>query len=353
MRNYNLFMGANDGKRDSAFCYFPFVQLLLRPEGIVNPCCWNQDYNLGEIQKESLFDIWNGEAMRALRREFLEGNPKACEQQIRHMKCHLWSHRFAKENLEIKEIQSAAPKRMDLRLNGRCNLKCIMCEVWQQPNGIYDESDFWSRGPKEIFPFLIELDVLGGEPFIQVDTFRLMREVSAVNKKCTWSFVTNGQYRFRDSIRLALDQIEIRWVQVSVDSLRADTYAKIRPGSGDLGRVIRSLEDFRDYRYERRLADRPMSLTVSMCVQKDNWHEVGDFLDYVRSLKLEAVLQFAYQPMETSLLSFPENIRLEIAEKFLDLTEDFPREVLDPVLLPVLESLPQPASRLVREVNPS
>src|SRR5439155_91000 len=76
--------------------------------------------------------------------------------------------------IEIAERQQAMPRRLDLRLNGRCNLECIMCDVWRQPNELYDNSDLWTLGPEKIFPFLLEVDMLGGEPFIQRDTYRFI-----------------------------------------------------------------------------------------------------------------------------------------------------------------------------------
>ena len=257
----------------------------------------------GEIQKENVMEIWNGEKMRNLRAEFLAGKPVICEKQMRHMGCQKWSHRLGKKGLDLMEVQPYGPRRLDLRLNGRCNLKCVMCDVWRQPNGLYEKSNFWEVAPKEIFPYLLEMDVLGGEPLIQHDTYRVIRVVSSVNSGCTWAFVTNGQYKFGPVVREHLDLLNIRWIQVSIDSLNPETYKAIRPGAGDLFKVIQTLKDLLEYRYERLLLRRGFTITASICVQQKNWSELGDFLEYARDLKVEPVVQFAYIPDSESILA--------------------------------------------------
>jgi MoaA/NifB/PqqE/SkfB family radical SAM enzyme len=138
-------------------CYYPFIQLLLQPIGAVSPCCWNQGVLLGNVMEKPLSEIWNDEPVRKLRREFLEGNPVSCRHHMRHKRCHRATHGYSQEAI-LAETQAKGPSRLDVRLNGRCNLQCIMCDIWRQPNGVYDESEFWALGPTEIFPFLKEID---------------------------------------------------------------------------------------------------------------------------------------------------------------------------------------------------
>ncbi|MFI5360476.1 MAG: SPASM domain-containing protein [Elusimicrobiota bacterium] len=320
------------------FCYYPFMQLLLQPTGTVSPCCWNQEIALGRIPEQSLRDIWNGDKLRELRREFLDGNPQMCSRQMRDIRCHVWSRRDFAGLLDLAEIQPRGPARLDVRLNGRCNLKCVMCDVWRQPNGLYDGSDFWAKGPGEIFPQLLEIDVLGGEPFVQSDTFRLMDEVSAVNRRCTWAFVTNGSYRFGDAIRRRLDKLSIRWIQVSLDSVDPITYAAIRV-DGELETALATLDGLEDYRARRAAEGRGFDLLVTTCVQKLNWSEIGDFLAFAGRRKLKPVLQFAYEPATVSLLSSPLGERESMVRFLESLIPRFGAAAVHSVLSPLRESL--------------
>jgi radical SAM protein with 4Fe4S-binding SPASM domain len=54
-------------------CPYPYYSLSINADGIVSPCCvdWNRDLAIGSVATESLLDIWNGEALQALRRQHL------------------------------------------------------------------------------------------------------------------------------------------------------------------------------------------------------------------------------------------------------------------------------------------
>ncbi len=57
-------------------CHNPWQQVSVTWDGEVVPCCYDYDkkYVLGDVKKESLSQIWNGERMQALRKEFLSNN---------------------------------------------------------------------------------------------------------------------------------------------------------------------------------------------------------------------------------------------------------------------------------------
>ncbi|MFC2061363.1 radical SAM/SPASM domain-containing protein [Elusimicrobiota bacterium] len=50
-------------------CPQPFQRLVIGREGKVSPCCadWNQEYVVGDINKEGLLDIWHGKRMSFIR----------------------------------------------------------------------------------------------------------------------------------------------------------------------------------------------------------------------------------------------------------------------------------------------
>ena len=57
-------------------CSVPWETLSVTWDGEIVPCCFDYDkkYPLGNLKEHSLTEIWNGERMRALRREFLANN---------------------------------------------------------------------------------------------------------------------------------------------------------------------------------------------------------------------------------------------------------------------------------------
>jgi len=63
-----------DSGESRAVCAFPFYSLVIKADGDVVACCvdWNKKTQIGNIQTESLREIWNGEALREFRRMHLE-----------------------------------------------------------------------------------------------------------------------------------------------------------------------------------------------------------------------------------------------------------------------------------------
>ena len=137
--------------KKEVLCPLPFIQLNLYPGGGVLPCCLLSHYPVGNVNKEEIQDIWNNEKMQNLREEFISGNIKTCKNQIGTYKCYE-RHQHLQKEIEVKKRQDNFIKRLDVRLNGKCNLECIMCEVWTYPNDTYNEDNFWDNANKEIFP---------------------------------------------------------------------------------------------------------------------------------------------------------------------------------------------------------
>ncbi len=264
---------------EGKFCPLPFLQLQLNPFGDISACCFSGEHKVGDIQTDSIKDIWNGSEIKKWRQEFLDGNIGICKNAIHDFQCHK-QYKHLNQFVELKSHQDDLPRMLDVRLNGKCNLECVMCEVWKQPNQLYDKSDFWELGKSEIFPKLLEVMVLGGEPFIQKDTFRLIDEVSEVNDRVRWAFITNAHYKFNEKLKSSLDKIKINSIHISLDSIDPETYPKIRL-RGRLSLVLETLDAFVNYKKSRiETDDRPIELFASMTFQRLNWREIPAFLEF-------------------------------------------------------------------------
>jgi radical SAM protein with 4Fe4S-binding SPASM domain len=64
-------------RTSSGLCYEPWIGFTILADGTVVPCCNDYDGKLvlGDLKSQSLREIWNGEAMRNLRRRFLKETP--------------------------------------------------------------------------------------------------------------------------------------------------------------------------------------------------------------------------------------------------------------------------------------
>ncbi len=291
------------------FCPRPFSQINCHPDGTITPCCYNQDYVLGNIKSSSLDELWNGQKMKDFRSQFLNGKPTYCVDQMKELNCHKNHEGMFSYTLGFFEVLSYYPKALDLRLNGKCNLKCVMCDVWKQPNHLYDNSFLWNEARYLIFPFIKTIDLLGGEPFVQEDTFKLIDTVLESNRQCEWSFVTNGIFD-NDRIVKYLSKLRLRYVQVSLDSIEKGTYQDIRIG-GSLEDALRGVDVLSRLREKKKF-----ELVLSMCVQVSNWEEVEKFIAFCELKEASFDLQYLKAPDHLSLSSIERSEKLEVLKLF-------------------------------------
>lgn len=301
------------------FCIIPFSNIILEPDGKVGMCRQKgSDFPIGNIKKNTIAEIWNNEKAQKWRREFLEEKPKKCKENIAHTHCNLChSNNDHWQYVELSEIQTKPIIKLTANLNGKCNLQCNMCHIWRKPNDIYNEENFWIPAKKDIFPYLKELEMLSGEPFIQKDTFRLIEEVSSVNPDCEWSITTNGHYQLGDFHKKLLDKIKLKNLLISVDSINESTYSIIRY-PGNVNTVLKTIDDFLDYNKTRSEKIGKINIRLNFLIVKENWQELESMLDFCAQKKIHPFIAFCYMPQENSLLTLSYEERLKILNFYLD-----------------------------------
>ncbi|MEQ1875606.1 MAG: SPASM domain-containing protein [Bdellovibrionia bacterium] len=329
------------------FCPVPFANLIFNPWGNVGACReQGNDNHVGDAREQSWQEIWNGEKIRAWRREFLTGNIKTCADHIRHRKCNkeAFSQKLI-EYIELSEIQTTPPKRISPDFNGHCNLQCGMCTIWKQPNGLYDKLNFWEDAEKNLFPYLKQVDPLAGEPFIQKDTFRLMDIMGRVNPQAVWRITTNGHWKFTQFIKDKLNKIVVSTINVSLDAVTQETYRKIRK-NGDIEVVLKTIDDLVEYRQERMSkGDVSFNMNINMTVQTQNWREMGAFVRLALVKNSIPLVLMLYRPAEFSLLKLPLEERQEIVDFYFDTIEWGILKYCRRAVVPLLESLPPSEAR--------
>lgn len=65
--------GRSDRYAKKLICYYPFYQIVIRPTGQVSQCCNDAlgQITMGDVNNQSLLEIWNSENFRNLRKEML------------------------------------------------------------------------------------------------------------------------------------------------------------------------------------------------------------------------------------------------------------------------------------------
>ena len=194
-------------KKDT-ICTIPWMHLNFEPNGKVVPCCLTSSHNYfaGDLNTESIQEIWNSDNMKALRKEMLNGvEPKICDKCFNKEKVTPESGRFF-NNRDFPEVLEKIPeitledgtctemdlKYWDFRFSNLCNFKCRSCgprysSAWvpdAKKLGYTDQEKVWSIGSVDDqtnFDFLKDqIDVVkriyfaGGEPLLMPEHWQIL-----------------------------------------------------------------------------------------------------------------------------------------------------------------------------------
>lgn len=178
-------------------------------------------------------------------------------------------------------LSAAFPSQVIIDVTELCNLSCTHC-----PHPAFKQSDFYagrSLGRELVSKAIDEVATAGrghvqyvrfasdGEPLLNKGIYSMLTE--AVRNSGTFvSLTTNGTLLTPPRIE-QLIATGVNLVDISIDAVSADTYAKIRV-RGDLavtrGNVERLIARVRE-------SGSPMRIAVSYIEQPENAHETADF----------------------------------------------------------------------------
>ena len=81
-------------------CAAPWVHLHTFPNGAVYPCCLTpMEYPIGNLNTESLDEVWNSKKLCNIRKEMIEGKePESCKRCFEQEK-------YGKNSSQVKKIQ--------------------------------------------------------------------------------------------------------------------------------------------------------------------------------------------------------------------------------------------------------
>lgn len=275
---------------------------------------------MGNIKDLTLEQMWNGEKIRALRREFLLGKPKQCSKLIQCKGCHRDNDDILADTV-FTEYQERPPIALDLILNGKCNIDCIMCEVKKQEISVPKMPEYDREIVDKIYPSVKRISVKSGEPFVQKETYDIIEKVSNVNQDCVWYFTTNGQYNFNQTIVSALNKIKIGKIAFSVDSVDEAIFAEIRkPGS--LTKCLATIQKMREWAKTKE-QEFDIAFSINATIQKKNWKNIPELMAHFRNEKLPVDLLFVSAPHEHSLLDLAEQEVENIFEYIVNLPDRY------------------------------
>ena len=192
-----------------SFCMLPWMHLHAYPDGRAYPCCFAFDpYPVGDLNKQSLEEVFNGDKMKQMRVRMLN-NKKSRE----CMKCYdqeksgffslrLSSNKHFGHNIDL--VDNTQPdgsadfvmKYWDIRFSNLCNMACRSCGTWFSSNWYEDHkkltgsppphakimrvgrhtNDLWEQ-MLESFDHTEQFYFAGGEPIIMEEHYRILKEL--------------------------------------------------------------------------------------------------------------------------------------------------------------------------------
>lgn len=191
-------------------CILPWLHMFGTIRGEYRLCC-HAEYKQPNIQlgtsDQSLTDVWNGEPLKKVRKDMLEGKiPSECIQACynkeklgdksarisSNVKYHHWS-RLQKLTKADGSIPTK-PIYLDIRFGNLCNFRCRMCgpdasTSWYKeakeldllpdyeetkPIDKYTKNQIFWESLDEVAPHLLDVYFAGGEPFVQDGHYKLL-----------------------------------------------------------------------------------------------------------------------------------------------------------------------------------
>jgi len=269
----------------------PFTGLATREDGAICACC--RSHPIGNIQSQSLEDIWNNKTMRRIRQQVLHNErPPECEPcfsledqgveslrqrhitgKIPEARINLYPHALngMDENFNMPfEIPT-----MELKLNNLCNLKCRMCHPmdstswndWSEVKDFYkaegnimyaiveehnleskphldkfqDNPEWWASLEK-LLPHFRRVEFAGGEPLMDPQHYRILDMLAPYGHQIEIKYATNLTTLGKSSRTIweHWPKFKSVAVNVSIDGLW-DSYEYVR-GNASFAELVNNIK---------------------------------------------------------------------------------------------------------------
>lgn len=178
-----------------------------------------------------------------------------------------------------KTVLASKPIGLWVNLTTRCNLRCIMCEVWKTP---WDIPESAVKEIASYFPYLEELYWQGGEVFLS-EYFEELFDKAASYPHLKQNINTNGiLVDERWAKKLARKNMSLAY---AIDGVVPKTYERIRKGA-KFEDLIKSIETIKKYKriYNENVGYADKMITImSFIVMKSNYREIKKTIDFAKT----------------------------------------------------------------------
>ena len=191
-------------EKPDTFCLAPWVSIHTWPDGKVFPCClWNSRDPVGNVNAQSLEEIWNNEKMKKIRRSFLKGEKlKSCDRcfhledtvdqsyRQRINRDHKDKMHYVNETNQDGSLNIMNLHLWDVRISNFCNFKCRSCGLGLSSSWYSDSKALGEKVDKALinindkasfmdmlephYNCVDEIYFAGGEPLVMPEHYQIL-----------------------------------------------------------------------------------------------------------------------------------------------------------------------------------
>jgi radical SAM protein with 4Fe4S-binding SPASM domain len=276
-------------------CYAVFNNLHFNMNGDVFSCSFNADMFLGNINTNTIKEIWEGATIKDFQNTMSNYNLDKCLSCKEVLDAQNYSS-FPGLKYDFNSSDNAImPTQMSFEMSDLCNFACIMCsedfsssikklknipiQKNQYPDSFIDQLD-------EFIPHLKIATFIGGEPLMIKAHYKIWKKIIEINPNCNIHIQTNGSI-LNDEFLQLIEKGNFD-IGISIDSINKENFEKIRLFSNfDL--VMHNIKKLLVYKLNRKIG-----LNFNFCPLIMNWHEIPKIIEFANncgvSLKILHVL---------------------------------------------------------------
>lgn len=317
------------------YCLMPWIHLHVSNQGYVKVCCV-ANITLGNINQQSLAEVWEGDQINSLRAKFTKGSmDKRCAQCINLEATGGRSIRqetFEKYgDIDVLNEHPKTPIYFDIRFSNVCNFRCRTCwhgasSKWFNDaktlgrnvsskaiikniddfNDFIDKTGIALQNSKEIY-------FAGGEPLVTEEHYQLLEYL--IQNKATKMLL---RYNTNFSV-LTFKNYDILELWKQFDNV--EILASI-DGYGSLGEYIRKDMSWEIFKSNRLKINGLSNITfkIAPTISVYNLHHLPDLYKKCLELKMISPLDFYInileRPNHFNVQIFPQETKRKISKEF-------------------------------------
>jgi MoaA/NifB/PqqE/SkfB family radical SAM enzyme len=294
-------------------CKHPWAHFEVNnPNGDVTMCC-NNNTVLGNVNENTVAEIWNGDGFQASRKRMqdegayamcphtcpvLQGGKKyenldwytdLSEDSEQYTNAVLNEEEFATGQTALK----SEPRWFRFTYSYACNLDCYHCYQREDakmriklPDSFMDQARDYARTSQVVFPF-------GGEPFYFKPVLDFLESHNA-NLETRFYFITNATL-LTERVYETLERLPITCMAASLDAAteRSFDVLRVRGKNAAWSTAVENLEKLRELKKKKGF-----QFTVSMTVNSVNFEEIDSFVDLALGVDAEPLLLLVANPYQ-------------------------------------------------------